>query len=159
MWSFFVLKGRIMSEKVNLYEKSRRFFALMEIEGFEGKEFFDKYGLEFQKTHGLFVNEAVLIWCSAYTWEQFKIIVKSLVKQFNQKSIYVGKKVDDGYEVEFFEGDGLKNYSLTKKFMINKDEINSRSDKPQKKICLERAECLMGAYKRELLIKDLMEEL
>ena len=160
MWSFFCLKGRKM-ELINATEKARRCFALVESRSEEESEslrgYFDRFGLQFHSARDLYVKEGVLVWSSAYTLDQFKLIVKNLVKVFNPNLIAFGNKEGDGYEVKIFEGKN-NTYLLKEGKIVKESEITAKLGEKQRRLCLEGSECLMGAYKRESIVKELRSE-
>ena len=131
-------------------------------------------------------EKSFLMWNTAYTWEQFQQIMLKLNKLFKQWGICIGRKVDDKYEINLWETDNLENINykvvktfttikiedalkdfgtiLTRKIYDKYGKLDSSKTKDvikfeslQKDVSMTSSECLMGAYKRRDLLKELME--
>ena len=144
---------------MNIEKKEKRRFVVIEIEESENLlRYFDRFGLQFHSARDLYVKEGVLVWSSAYTLDQFNLIVRNLVKVFNSHFVGFGKRMEDGeYELEIFEA-SHNTYSLKESKAVNEREIIARLGKMQRRLCLVGSECLMGAYERERIVKELRRE-
>ena len=127
-----------------------------------------KLGLTYQKVSVGF-NVQFVVWNTAYTLEQFQQVILKLGILFKQKNVYIGHRLTEGnedkkakYEISVWETNSLRNihYDKTNSFTSNslKDALNiSPIEALKENIHLASSESLMGAYKREKLMKSLLE--
>lgn len=141
-----------------------------------------RLGLEYQSITGCWlgdIEKSFLVWNTAYAWEQFQQIMLKLNKLYKQRGICIGRKVDDKYDIYLLETDDLNSilYKVSRTFttanvtdalrqfgtVFTRDEIapdkvqdTIKFEALQKNVCAASAECLMGAYNRNSLIKSLM---
>ena len=124
--------------------------------------------LTYQKvTMGL--NVQFIVWNTTYTHEQFQKVILKLGSLFKQKELYIGRRLPEGnedkkakYEISVWETNSINNthYDRTNSFTSNslKDAFNiSPIEVLKENIHLASSKSLMGAYKREKLIKSLLE--
>lgn len=127
-----------------------------------------KLGLTYQKV-SMGLNVQFMVWNTTYTHEQFQQVILKLGILFKQKNVYIGRRLTERnenkkskYEISVWETKSLNNiyYDKTNSFTSNslKDVLKiSPIEDLQENIHLASSKSLMGAYKREKLIKSLLE--
>lgn len=144
--------------------ESKRFFA--SIDGNYDKTKLQNQlkhlGLEYQDfTVGLdeVPEKFLMIWNTAYTWEQFEQIILSLNKSIKNGTVWLGKKVDENYQIDIWKIDskGNSKHQETKTIdavTLTIDASNVKFGEFQDNICAASSECMIGCYARRRLLDE-----
>ena len=144
--------------------ESKRFFA--SIDGNYDKTKLQNQlkhlGLEYQDfTVGLdeVPEKFLMIWNTAYTWEQFEQIILSLNKSIKNGTVWLGKKVDENYQIDIWKIDskGNSKHQETKTIdavTLTIDASNVKFGEFQDNICAASSEGMAGYYTRRRLLDE-----
>ena len=130
------------------------------------------------------MENSFLVWNTAYTFEQFQALMLKLNENYKQWGICIGKWMENQYSVDLWETkslddikygvtkhfsrlsltDGLKEFGtiLTRHLYSKEGKIDSTKTKAikfeslQENICCAASESLVGAYKRDSLLKEFL---
>lgn len=128
---------------------------------------FKNFGLYYQFVYGdenCSLENGFIVWNTEYTFEQFQKVMLGLSELHKLQSIYIIRKIDGRFGVSLWQKDELE-YTVIKQFskLKFKDILEYfriiKLGLMQEKACLASTACLMGAYKRHFLMKDLYERL
>lgn len=160
MWGYFFVYKEGRMEVKNEIERKKyngRFFAILQSNTKEWKSTLKKLGLDYQKVKGLWDEENIIIWKTAYTYGQFRDIFLKLNAQFKQKAFCLGRKLDEQYDVRVYQTDSLDNiqYKIIRNYQIDAKEKDVKFGRLQHNPCLAASQSLNGAYKRENLLDEL----
>ena len=102
----------------------------------------------------------LLIWNTAYTYEQFEQIILSLNKAIKNGTVWLGRKVDGNYQINVWKIDSKGNSKHQETKIIDAatlaiDASNVEFGEFQDNICAASAECMIGCYARRRLLKEL----
>ena len=145
--------------------QSKRFFA--SIDGNYDKTKLQSQlkhlGLEYQDfTVGLdeTPENFLMIWNTAYTWKQFEQIILSLNKAIKKGTVWLGRKVDENYQIDIWKIDSKGSLKHQETKIIDAttlviDASNVEFGEFQDNICAASSEGMTGCYTRRRLLDEL----
>ena len=102
----------------------------------------------------------LMIWNTAYTWEQFEQIILSLNKAIKNGTVWLGRKVDENYQIDSWKIDSKGSLKHQETKIIDAttlviDASNVEFGEFQDNICAASSECMAGFYARRRLLDEL----
>ncbi len=149
-----------MEEKYQIHKKKcdGKFYAILSFDNKTLRAELKRLGLDFQTVKGLWKDEKIIVWKTCYLYMSFKRIMFKLNTLFKHKTLCMGRNVGDEYDVRVYQFDETceEKYKLIDDYLIDTVVSLVTFGELSHNVCLSSAKCLMGAYKRERLEKELL---